>query len=61
MNLPSYIFLSIEAYVTKKGENIEIPVNPLLLRVSNYNISSFVWVYIKLLFKDFGLYGKYLF
>ena len=49
MSSGPYVFLSIEVYCYRPDENIEIPLNHLLLTVRYYNISLFIWEYNKAL------------
>ena len=62
MSFARYVFLSMKVYGYRPDENVEIPLNHLLLTVLYRNISLFVWVYNKALInRDLGPYGKYLF
>ena len=62
MSFGRYVFLSIEMYCFRQDENIEIPLNHVLLTVRYRNVSLFIWVYNKALInRDLGPYGKYLF
>ena len=57
-----YVFLSMKVYCYRPDENIEIPLNHLLLTVCYWNIGLFIWVYNKALInRDLGPYEKYLF
>ena len=62
MSFGRYVFLSIEMYCYRQDENIEIPLNHLLLTVRYGNISLLIWVYNKALInRNLGPYEKYLF
>ena len=62
MSFGRCVFLFIKVYGYRPDENVEIPLNHLLLAVRYWNISLFVWVYNKALInRDLGPYGKYLF
>ena len=61
LNISSHVFLSIEAYVTGEMKISRFHSNRLLLTVSNYEISLFLWVRNKTLInQDLGPFGKYL-